>query len=183
MAATTLGLLATLPAAAVNSAQPLKEPDEKEPPKEIDAYVYHCHDGDTCRVRVAGGLWMNVRLAAIDAPELEKHNRGRMEWKSQPLGEASRDALNELVQGRDVRLRQVDLDQYNRPVVELIVKDKVVNQTLVEQGLAEVYRGKTKRMDKGPYFAAEERAKKEKRGIWAMAAYESPSDYRRKSRR
>ncbi len=159
------------------------EPDEKAPPQLVEAYVYHCHDGDTCRVRIANGIWLNVRLAAIDAPEVEKRHGGKSEWKGQPMGEAARDALNALIKGQDVRLRQVDLDQYNRPVVEILLKDQTVNRTLVEQGFAEVYRGKTKRMDKEAYFAAEARAKRDKKGIWGMSGYQSPSEYRKENKR
>lgn len=158
------------------------EPDETQETKEVEAHVYHCHDGDTCRVRVAGGLWFNIRLAAIDAPEVEKRHGGKTDWHGQPLGEVARDALNKLIEGQDVRLRQVDLDQYNRPVAEVIFKDEVVNKTLVAQGLAEVYRGKTKRLDKDSYFKAEEQAKKDKKGIWGMAGYQSPTEYRRQNR-
>src|SRR5262245_59656458 len=78
----------------------------------VDAYVYHCHDGDTCRVRIAGAVWLNVRLAGIDAPEVGGARRG----EGQPLGAEARDFLNARVKGKAVTLRQVDLDQYNRPV-------------------------------------------------------------------
>lgn len=149
--------------------------------QDVDAYVYYCHDGDTCRVAVAQGVWFNVRLAAIDAPELKKGGRGGR-WDTQPGGEAARAETNRLLKGKTVRLRQVDLDPYNRPVAEFRDGSELVNLKLVEEGYAEAYRGKTKRLDKSGYFAAEARAKLGHKGIWALAGYESPSDYRKRYR-
>jgi endonuclease YncB( thermonuclease family) len=144
---------------------------------DVVATVLYCHDGDTCRVALPGGLWLAVRLAGIDAPEVA--SRGR---PGQPLGDEARAALTSAVQGRTVRLRQVDLDPYNRPVVEMRLDDaaeaRPVNLALVGDGMAEVYRGRTKRLDKSPYLAAEAEAKAAHRGIWGLARYESPSSYR-----
>ena len=142
------------------------EPAETEALKSVDAYVYYCHDGDTCRVKVAGSMWVSVRLAGIDAPEVgSRGGRGKKKNDGQTMGQDAKDFLNKAVQGKNVALRQVDLDPYNRPVVVLETEGKSVNLQLVEEGFAEVYRGKTKRLDKAPYLAAEEKAKKDKKGI------------------
>ena len=141
------------------------------------AVIDYCHDGDTCRVRFGDAVWLNVRLAGIDAPELRKGGRGG-HWDAQPGGEAAKEALNRLIQGKEVDLRQIDLDQYNRPVVEIRIQDHLVNLQMVTDGMAEVYRGKVKRLDQAPYFAAEANARASKKGIWALAHYESPGSYR-----
>jgi endonuclease YncB( thermonuclease family) len=49
--------------------------------------------------------------------------------------------------------------------------------------MAERYRGKTKRIDKEKYDAAEAKAKSSKLGIWSMKNYVSPQDWRRESKK
>lgn len=141
------------------------------------AFVHYCSDGDTCRVKVAGGtIWMNVRLFGIDAPETSKK---RNQKKGQPLGDEAKDFLNSLVQNKDVTLVQADLDPYNRPVVEIFVAGKSVNLTMIEKGYAEVYRGKTKRIDRKKFEDAETKAKQDKVGVWGQSNYQSPTDFRK----
>jgi endonuclease YncB( thermonuclease family) len=172
-----LAFLALAAAPAAAAAAP-SGPELGESLQAVDAYVYHCHDGDTCRVRIAEAVWLNIRLAGIDAPEVG----GGRKRAGQPMGDQARDFLNGAIKGKTVKLRQLDLDQYNRPVVELTLGDKKINEQLVAEGWAEVYRGKAKRLDRAPYEAAEAEAKKAKKGIWSLSSYESPKDFRKAAR-
>ncbi len=162
--------------AASPQAGPHTDAGGRQPDANASALVHHCHDGDTCRLGFGPGqsVWLNVRLAGIDTPEIK--GRG---GPGQPLGDAAREAINAAAKGKVVSVRQVDLDQYNRPIVELAVDGRILNLELVEQGLAEVYRGATKRLDRAPYLASEERARRAKRGIWGLSGYQSPKAYRR----
>ncbi len=138
--------------------------------------VTHCNDGDTCRVLTrAGKLWFNVRLAGVDAPEVG--GRGR---PSQELAEAARDWLNANLKGKSVLMRQVDLDQWNRPVAEFVENGRNINLALVEEGFAEAWRGKTKRINPELYFEAEKKAKGAGRGIWGIKNRISPGEWRKK---
>ncbi len=150
-----------------------------EKAKDIEAYVHHCSDGDTCRVQIGDALWLNVRLAGIDAPEVPHGKRK----PGQPLGEAARTFLNSQVGGKTVLLRQNDLDPFNRPVVELIVGGVRVNLQMVQDGYAEAYRGKAKRLDRATYLEAEAKAKKAANGIWVLKTYVSPAAYRASTKR
>lgn len=149
---------------------------EPESPRVVVGTVYYCHDGDTCRVLASDGLWFNVRLAGIDAPEVAS-KRGK-KAAGQPMGEDARDYLNEKVKGKSVSLRQTDLDPFNRPVVEISLGDLNVNLEMIKSGHAEAYRGKTKRIDSASYLAAEEKAKAEKKGVWSLKSYQSPKAFR-----
>lgn len=142
----------------------------------IKAKILYCRDGDTCQVKINDAFWVSVRLAGVDAPEVGKKGKG------QPLSEEARDQLNKAVQDQEVELRQTDLDQYNRPVVEIIQNKKNINLMLVEQGFAEAYKGKTKRLDKSSYLSAEAAAKGAKKGIWAVDGYVTPSEYRKEKK-
>lgn len=149
-------------------------PHQQKNAKDIEAYVTHCSDGDTCRVQIGDAFWVNVRLAGIDAPEVA-HSKKR---PGQPLGVDARDFLNAQVQGKAVRLRQNDLDPFNRPVVELVQGATSVNLRMVQEGYAEAYRGKGKRLERAPFLAAEADAKAKRRGIWALGLYVSPATFR-----
>lgn len=145
------------------------------------AQVESCHDGDTCTLVFSAGLRIRTRLAGIDAPEVA--NPRRRHSLDQPGGQAARQRLETWIVGQEVQVEQVDLDPYNRPVVILALpgSGEIVNETLVAEGLAEVYRSRTKglgilasRLD-----AAEDLARRHRRGVWADARRRSPGDFRR----
>ena len=142
--------------------------------KTIEATVESCNDGDTCLVSVHRSLRLRVRLAGIDAPETSKRKK-----KSQPFAVAARDFLNRNLKGQTVTLRQVDLDQYNRPIVEIFRGKKLINLEVLAAGFAEVYRGKSKHISRAAYLEKQDLAKRQKRGIWSLANYVSPREYRR----
>ena len=144
------------------------------------AAVLYCFDGDTCRVKTNAGLWFNARLFGIDAQETER--KGRKKSPGQPFAEPAKKALNQKIKGKAVKLKQADLDHYNRPVVEVWLGDKNINLQMVEEGWAEAYRGKTKRISLKPYLEAEKRAKKKKLGIWKLKNYVSPREFRKKGK-
>jgi micrococcal nuclease len=164
--------------AAHSAASIAKEEMDLESLKLVEASVFYCNDGDTCRLKIADGMWLNVRLAGIDAPEVG-HGKKK---PGQPYGNEAKDFLNLQVQGKKVMIRQTDLDHYNRPVVELIVGNEVINRKLVQSGMAEAYRGKTKRLDSAPYLMDEAAAKKAGLGIWSQTSYMSPSDFRKNTK-
>lgn len=141
------------------------------------AHVYYCSDGDTCRLSVADrSMWLNVRLFGIDAPETAKK---RLRKGGQPMGEAAKEFINKTIQDKDVMITQADLDPYNRPVVEIFLDNQSVNLLMVEKGYAEVYRGKTKRIDRKKFENAEKLAKDAKIGIWTQSNYISPANFRK----
>lgn len=140
----------------------------------VDAKVISCYDGDTCKVELSEALTFKVRLAGIDCPEMgDKRN------KNQNLASEARDFLNGQVKGKKVSLRQIDLDRYNRPIVEMKISDNIVNLQLLEKGFAEVYRKSGPKLDKATYYKSESKAKNQKVGIWGLANYQTPYQYRK----
>jgi endonuclease YncB( thermonuclease family) len=143
--------------------------------------VDDCHDGDTCHVLTIEGLRINVRLAGIDAPEVGRF--GSKKQNGQPLGQEARAELLKILRNNsDLTMKQLDLDPFNRPIVELYAGRECVNLKLLEMGLAERYRGKSKSLDSTRYDVAESLAKKEKRGIWGLSGYKSPSKWRKEQK-
>ena len=93
------------------------------------AFITSCYDGDTCLTDTAE----RIRLACIDTPEL----RGK---RAQPgPAMAARDYLRSLVVGREVGIRRMTTDRYDRTVAELFVDGTNVQQQLVASGHAEIY--------------------------------------------
>jgi endonuclease YncB( thermonuclease family) len=163
-------------AAAAASPSAAKDEPELADLKLLTATVLYCHDGDTCRLKIENGLWLNVRLAGIDAPEVA----GGRKKPGQPFGNESRDFLNQQIKAKTVTVRQTDLDPFNRPVVELLTADGTnINRQMIRTGYAEAYRGKTRRLDISPYLADEAVAKSSKAGIWGLKDYVSPGAFRK----
>jgi endonuclease YncB( thermonuclease family) len=85
-------------------------------------------DGDTITV-LENLKQYKIRLFGIDTPE------GR-----QDFGNKAKQLTSDLVFGKEVRVVEMDIDQYGRIVGMVYVGNECVNETLVEEGLAWVYR-------------------------------------------
>ena len=109
------------------------------------------HDGDTLRVNVTDQISV-VRLAHIDAPELE-----------QPYGISSRDYLKQLVLNRPLILQVQNLDFYNRQVAVLKYQQMNINQNMVKMGLAWWYSEYSKDLT---YKRLQQTAISKKLGLW-----------------
>jgi endonuclease YncB( thermonuclease family) len=120
-------------------------------------------DGDTITVQV-NNEQINVRLSEIDAPE-----------HGQDFGQKSKDALGNLVFGKEVRVVAHGKDRYGRTIGDVIVGQTNVNEKLVEDGWAWNFL----KYSKSKKLAELEKAAREaKKGLWAGIAPMSPWDYR-----
>ena len=112
-----------------------------------DAELYHyaaqvqsVYDGDTCRVDIdlGMGIWLRdekLRLARINAPE--------MTGPEKASGTVSRDALRELILGREVIIETIKdrRGKYGRYLAEVWLEENGgfinINDELVAKGFAE----------------------------------------------
>ncbi len=91
--------------------------------------IKSCYDGDTC----TSTNGEKIRLACIDTPEL----RGS---KADPIpAKEARDYLNMLIAGKDVYIKRITKDRYDRTVAELFIDDLNIQQTMVNSGFAKIY--------------------------------------------
>ena len=104
----------------------------------FNAKVTRVIDGDTVVVDVDLGFFVTLRdqtlrLAKVNAPELK--------GKTAEEGAKSKEALRQLVEGKDVVLRTYKSgnDKYGRILAEVFVGDKNVNDWLVTEGLAKPF--------------------------------------------
>jgi endonuclease YncB( thermonuclease family) len=124
-------------------------------------------DGDT--VRLADGR--TVRLAGIEAP---KPPPGREAGRAWPLAAASRDALDELLRGRAVELRDAAAqpDRHGRSVAHLLRDDAVwVEGELLRRGAARVRTTPEDRARAHEMLALEDEARRAGRGLWRSPAF------------
>ncbi|CAK6695040.1 MULTISPECIES: thermonuclease family protein [unclassified Synechococcus] len=143
-----LGLVTLLmPLAGAQTAQP---PISR-------ATVLSIGDGDTIRVKQAGRV-ITVRLACIDAPEMDQS----------PYGPQARRYLQmRLPIGTPVALAVKATDRYGRTVAEVIGAINL-GLALVEDGQAFAYRKYLGQCDTKEYLDAEYRASRHRHGVWQV---------------
>jgi endonuclease YncB( thermonuclease family) len=111
-------------------------------------------DGDSLVVKVQG-VAMDVRLAGIDAPELD-----------QPYGREAKQALVSLASGGQLVVEPLDTDRYGRTVAHVWNGEMQLNKEMVKRGGAWFYsefaRSET-------LYEVEQEARNAKRGLWALA--------------
>jgi endonuclease YncB( thermonuclease family) len=134
-----------------------------DPPAPVAEIV----DGDT--VRLADGRV--VRLAGIEAPKPPPGGETARAW---PLSDAARDALDELLRGRAVALREAGTqpDRHGRWVAHLFREDGVwIEGELLRRGVARVRTAAEDRAQAGEMLALEEEARNARRGLWRSPAF------------
>lgn len=82
---------------------------------------------------------------------------------------------------RSADVKSYGADLYGRVLGEVFVDGNNVNLEMVKAGLAEVYRGTpAPGQGVGPYWKAEEEARKTGKGMWSLGdKYVSPREWRR----
>jgi micrococcal nuclease len=144
-------------------------------------------DGDTMTVTDANGTNISVRFACVDAPEVphttqERKSRKLVDKSQFKWGEKARQRVQQLVeQGGDrVQLTITDTDQYGRKVSEVRLPDGTfIQQVLIAEGLAQVYREYLKNCPSTSIVeAAEADAKKRRLGLWRDTKYVSAWEWR-----
>ena len=126
--------------------------------------VVNVADGDSITV-LREREQVKVRLVDIDAPE-----------KGQAFGNRSKQALETLVKGQEVRVVESGKDRYHRTLGRVYRGDLDVNAEQVRQGLAWVFRQYKKEASLDPIEAE---AKEQKRGLWRDPAPVPPWEWRK----
>lgn len=137
-------------------------------------------DGDTITADCDGEV-LKIRFCGIDAPE-----------KKQPLGQESKALMTKLIEGRDLIIRPLEKDRYDRTVAEVQAKTDrtdargavydLVNAEMVKAGMAYHYAQYSKNCpSRNLIVEAEAIAQKNKIGVWS-GDYQKPWEYRRASK-
>ncbi|SFL80285.1 thermonuclease family protein [Salibacterium qingdaonense] len=138
--------------------------------EKIDAEVIDVVDGDTVTVDMEKGGEETLRLLLIDTPETVHPDE-----PVQPYGPKASEYAKELLpEGKDVTV-EIDTtirDDYDRFLAYLWVDGKMVNKTMVEQGLARVayiIEPNTRYVER--LQKAEQQAQQQNLGIWSEDGY------------
>ena len=129
--------------------------------------VLHVSDGDTFTCLTGTNEQLKVRLAEIDAPEL-----------NQPYGNRSKQSLSALILSEMVTLVVQDTDDYGRTVARTTRMDGVdVNAQQVRTGAAWVY---PKYLRDKSLLVLQAEAKNNQSGLWKLPATDQipPWDWR-----
>lgn len=119
--------------------------------------VIDVSDGDTFTCFTDENEQIKVRLAEIDAPEI-----------NQPYGDRSKQSLYNLISSEMVKLAVQDIDSYGRTVARVKRVDGVdVNAEQIRSGAAWVY---PKHLKDKSFLVLETEAKNSQRGLWALPA-------------
>ena len=129
----------------------------------FEGKVIHIYDSDILAVSYRGQSF-KVRLLYIDAPEHD-----------QRYGSASRSMLQKIVGNRDVRIEYDQKDKYGRLLGLVYLDGYNVNATMVDRGMAWVYRQYS---DDARLLELEQRARNAKKGLWHDAAPIAPWKWR-----
>lgn len=133
----------------------------------FEGRVISVADGDTLTVLLQDKSRLKVRLRDIDAPEA-----------GQPYGNRSKQALSEIVFGKHVKIIADGKDGFGRWLGIVLVHEINVNEEMVKQGAAWVYR---EYVDGGTLYYFEAQAKDAERGLWGITEAKStpPWEWRR----
>lgn len=136
----------------------------------INCRVVGVSDGDTFTCLTALKTQVKVRMGEIDTPE-----------SKQPYGTRAKQALSDLIFGKDVTLNVQDRDRYGRTVARVNVGSTDVNAEMVRIGAAWAYRDYLKDRT---LIDLEATAKHFKRGLWSLpqAEQQAPWDWRKAKR-
>jgi len=130
------------------------------------AKVVSVADGDTITV-LHQSQRKEIRLYGIDCPEI-----------GQDQGEQAKALTSALVAGRNVEVEQKDVDQHGRVVGLVKVDGQSLNELIIQNGYAWVYRQFCKEKFCFNWFKSEKLAKQQKKGIWANSIVVPPWEWR-----
>lgn len=109
----------------------------------VNCTLKYVYDGDTFKVDIPEwpdiiGKSISIRIYGINAPELKN--------KDESIKEQARQAkmrLVTLLKGGKIELREIRRDKYFRILAKVYVNNIDIGKTLIEEGLAKEYYGKS----------------------------------------
>lgn len=140
--------------------------------KNYTGRVTRIADGDTLHVTDGNGRKHKIRMAHIDAPEI-----------NQAYGTRSRDQLKTAADNARVKVYVFELDRYGREVAQVFKGNTDLNLMMVREGAAWHYGNYAKKRQDKPsfaeYAAAQKQAEHGRKGLWRAKNPQAPWDFRK----
>lgn len=134
---------------------------------QIEGKVISIADGDTFTILI-DKKELKIRLHGIDCPE-----------SSQDFGNVAKQYLSNLIFGKTVRVKEMDVDRYGRTIGMVFHGAANINEELLKAGMAWHY----KQYDKNEKWAKIElEAKESKMGLWIQPNPKAPWIFRKEQR-
>ena len=143
-----------------------------EPP--LRGRVVDVKDGDSFVIVDALNEQHRVRLVGIDAPE-----------RRQPFATVSKQALRDLIHGKEVEIHPVKRDQYGRFIAKAIIGGRDAGLEQLRAGNAWFYTHYERdvpRADRDAYLTAARQARAAGKGLWSDPRAMPPWQFRREAR-
>lgn len=124
-------------------------------------------DGDTFTAINQDKLQLKIRIYGIDAPE-----------KGQDFGNRAKQALSDLVMGKDILIDVQSMDSWGRYIAYVFTPEgEDVSLVMLQEGMAWHF---AKYDSTEKYARAESRARSSRTGLWSITNPVAPWDYRKK---
>ena len=159
-------------------AEPKQEQKQKQKASR-QTYTYNgkiikIHDGDTMHIIDSDGRKHKIRMAYIDAPEI-----------NQAYGMQSRDNLIDAALNKKAKVRVFEADRYQREVAQVSVGTIDLNLMQIRDGAAWHYESYAKKQQSKTaytdYSAAQKQAKEKRKGLWKKDNPQAPWQFRRQN--
>src|SRR5918995_5551224 len=143
--------------------------EEEEVEYDETVTVERIVDGDTIRIDPAVDGIDEVRLIGVDTPETKDPD-----CDVQPYGPEALTFTRDELQGEEVDLEfdQDREDRYDRLLAYVYLDDEMFNETLLEEGYAQVYIVSPNDEYEARFREAQEKAQAAELGIWGLSASE-----------
>lgn len=157
----------------------------------IDIDNFAVEDADTIRMFMANGESTSIRLAGIDAPEIQhEQDDGSRIWPDQPYGQAAKSRLQEILAQQSNLRAVIDpqaTETYGRPVGMLIGdQGQNINLQLVREGAAASLpfgKRSTQITNATEFNRAEQDAAAAQEGMWSTDAWQIARQMQMNSKR
>ena len=136
-----------------------------QPP--IQGKIVSVADGDTITV-LENSKQYKIRLYGIDTPE-----------KSQDFGQKAKQFTSDMVFKQHVKVVVYDIDRYGRTVGTVYIGQKCLNEELIRNGFAWVYRKYCSESFCNDWLQLEQEAREKKLGLWIYDNPIPPWNFRR----
>jgi len=134
----------------------------------INGKVIKIVDGDTFDILTSNNSTIRIRMNGIDCPE-----------RKQDYYQVCKDALGDYIFGKEVSLITYGTDRYKRTIAAVYIGTENINLKMIANGYAWHYK---KYSSDAKMAQAEEEAKLQKNGLWAMINPVAPWDFRTKKK-
>ena len=132
----------------------------------LEGTVTRISDGDTLTITDKSKKTYKIRLASIDAPEM-----------NQDYGKQAKAFLSKLCFGKTVKATWEKKDRYGRYIATVVLDEKHVTAELLKAGYAWQY---LKYSNDPDLKAMQKKAKADKKGLWADSKAIPPWEFRKK---